>query len=236
MYKPMTIADFKLRVAGVVNRPAGLFVVNGVDNLLAAMNDARRSAQRDHSFQLLKKDVFIEVGPTGADWTSCKATPSAGGTTVKVKRPDTLWNYAEGAGTYLRTSFIDSGVLGDYRRSLPVYDTSQLIITNQPATFVRRTFWYLQGTKLFVTNNTAAVWYLLDGVTWLDDLSGGDAPDIFLTYFTDWLVYATVAALNVYLKDSERFPIDAAILGRLWESVKQYDGEVANSGQWTNLD
>jgi len=232
----MTIADFKKRVGAIINRNPSLFVVDGHDNLLAALNDARRMAQRDHSFQLLKKDFFYQIGPSGATWTTGKLTPSSGGTDVAVKRVDTLWNFAEVSGTYARTSFIDSGVQGDYRRSLPVYDTSQLIITNQPSTYVRRTFWYTQGDKLFVTNSTGPVWYLADGITFLDDLSDGSAPDIFLTYFTDWLVYATIGALNVYLKDSERFPIDAAVTNRLWESVKQFDGEIANAGQWTNLD
>lgn len=232
----MTIADFKKRVGAVVNRNPTLFVVDGYDNLLAAMNDARRMAQRDHSFQLLKRDFFIKVGPTGAVWAVCKATPSDAGTNVQIKRIDTLWNFAPANGAYFRTSFIDGGVQGDFRRSLPLYDTSNLIITNQPSTFVRRTFWYLQGDKLFVTNSGDEIWYLADGVVFLDDLTNDSTPDIFLTYFTDWLVYATVGALNFYLKDSERFPIDATVTSRLWESVKQFDGEIANSGQWTNLD
>lgn len=232
----MTVADFKTRVAAVLNRNASLFVVGGVDNLLQAMNDARRAAQRDHSFQLCKRDVFLEVSPTGSTWTTCKATPSSGGTDVAMKRIDGVWQYAANGSQYLRTSYIDSGVLGDFRRSLPVYDTGFLIATNQPATWVRRTFWYTQGQQLFVTNLTANTWYLLEGVAWLDDLADGSSPDIFLTYFTDWLVYATIAALNVYLKDSERFPIDVNVTQRLWESVKQLDGEIANAGQWTNLD
>lgn len=158
-----------------------------------------------------------------------------------MKRVDGVWNYVSnpipsGGTVYLRTSFIDSGVLGDFRRSLPAYDTSQLIITNNPQWWSRQTFWYLQGGKLFVTNITATTTYLIEGIQWLPDLADGDPEDMFLTYFPDWLLYASVAALNVYLKDSERFPIDMTVMERLWQSVKQMDGEVANSGTWTNLD
>lgn len=235
----MTIATFKARVAAIMNRDANLFVVGGVDNLLQAMNDARRAAQRDHNFQLLKREAFISTSMVGANWqTGCTATP--GGSAVQMKRIDGVWNYTTGtigaSTVYLRTSFIDSGVLGDYRRTLPVYDTAQLIVTNQPATFVRRTFWYTQGTKLYVTNTTSATTYLVEGIEWLDDLTGAESPDMFLTYFTDWFTYATIAALNYYLKDNEKFPIDQVVMSRLSESMKQMDGDIANSGQWTNLD
>lgn len=236
----MTIADFKLRVAAIINRDASLFVVGGVDNLLQAMNDARRTAQRDHTFQLLKRDVFLSVTPAGSNWqTGCKTTPG-GATAVTMKRIDGVWNYATQAFTggtqYLRTSYIDSGVTGDFKRTLPVYDTAQLIITNQPQWITRRSFWYTQGSNLFVTNITATTTYLVEGVTWLDDLTGSESPDMFLTYFTDWFLYATIAALNFYLKDNEKFPIDSVVMDRLWASVKQMDGEVANAGDWTNLD
>lgn len=236
----MTISDFKLRVAAIVNRSASLFVVGGVDNLLQAMNDARRAAQREYSFHLLKRDVFLTVTPGGANWqTGCKTTPD-GATAALLKRVDALWMYAEqaypGGTSYLRTQLMDSGVTGDFKRSLPTYDTGQLIITNQPSWTTRRSFWYTQGSNLFVTNLTTSTTYLVEGVQWLDDLTGSESPDIFLTYFTDWFAYATVAALNNYVKDNERFPLDAAIMARLWESVKQMDGELANSGDWTNLD
>ncbi len=236
----MTIADFKTRVAAIVNRDASLFTVGGVDNLLQAMNDVRRAAQRDHTFQLLKKDVFLDVSPAGSNWqTGCKTTPG-GATGVTMKRVDGVWQYTtqafSGGTQYLRTARLDSGVLGDFKRNLPVYDTAQLIITNQPQWWTRSMFWYTQGTNLFVTNITVTTTYLVEGVTWLDDLTGAESPDMFLTYFTDWFTYATVAALNMYLKDNEKFPIDMTVMQRLWDSVKQMDGEIANAGDWTNLD
>lgn len=235
----MTIADFKARVAAIVNRDATLFAVGGVDNLLQAMNDARRAAQRDHNFQLLKREAFILASTLGTNWqTGCTATP--GGSAVQMKRIDGVWQYTTGtvgaSTVYLRTAYIDSGVLGDFRRTLPVYDTAQLIITNQPAWWSRRTFWYTQGNKLYVTNQTSQTSYLVEGIEWLPDLIGSEDPDIFLTYFTDWFTYATIAALNYYLKDNEKFPIDMALMQRLTESMKQMDGDIANAGNWTNLD
>lgn len=236
----LTVADFKKRVAATVNRNASLFTVDSVDNLLAAMNDARRMAQRRHTFALLKTDAFLATSVAGANWmTGCKTTPD-GATAVLMKKIDGVWNYATttvGATTvYLRTSWIDMGIKGDYRRTLPLYDTAQLIITNQPAEQTRRTFAYIDGQMLYITNVTSSTNYLLEGTKFLDDLAVGDTPDIFLTYFTDWLVYATIGALNNYLKDSERFPIDAAVEDRLWQTVVQMDGELAQSGQAFNLD
>lgn len=235
----LTVADFKKRVAATVNRDATLFTVDSVDNLLAAMNDARRMAQRNHTFALLADDVFLTTSMAGANWmTGCKTTPG-GATAQLMKKINGVWNYTTstvGSTTvYLRTSWIDFGIIGDYRRTLPLYDTGNLIITNQPASQTRRTFAYINGQNLLITNQTAATTYLLDGIKFLDDLATGDTPDIFLTYFTDWLVYATIVALNNYLKDTEKFPIDATIENKLWQSVIQMDGELAQMGQATNL-
>lgn len=232
----LTVADFKKRVAATINRDATLFTVDSVDNLLGAMNDARRIAQRNHTFSLLKKDVFLTTSVAGANWmTGCKTTPG-GSTAVLMKKIDGVWNYSTatvGAGTaYLRTSYIDFGIIGDFRRNLPMYNN----LSSQTYDYTTRNFAYTQGANLFITNVTTATPYLLEGTVFLDDLTTVSDPDIFLTYFTDWLIYGTVLALNNYLKDTEKFPIDAAIENRLWQSVIQMDGEIAQAGQSANLD
>lgn len=232
----LTVADFKKRVAATVNRDATLFTVDSVDNLLAAMNDARRMAQRNHTFALLADDVFLTTSLAGANWmTGCKTTPG-GATAVLMKKINGVWNYTTQGALYIRTSWVDFGIIGDYRRTLPLYDTQNLIITNQPASQTRRTFAYINGQNLFVTNTTASTTYMLEGIKFLDDLTAVSDPDVFLTYFTDWLIYATIGALNNYLKDTEKFPIDATIENKLWQSVIQMDGELAQMGQATNLD
>lgn len=235
----MTIANFKIQIAAYLNRTVASFTVGGVDLLLGAMNDARRAAQREHAFELLRdEDIFLSTSAAGANWqTGCKTTPG-GSTAVLMRRVDEVWNYSTSAvgvtAYYPRTTRIDFGYSGEFKRELPVADSQQIVYPQDYA--LSRRFAYLVGPKLFVSTTTTATIYKLVGIKWLDDLIDADTPDIFLTYYTDWFKYATIAALNVYLKDSERFAIDATVMGRMWTSVINHDGSIANAGESISLD
>jgi hypothetical protein len=237
----MTIANFKVMVEAWMNRSTGSFTVGSFDCLLAAMNDARRAAQRDHDFELLRtQEAYLTTSAGGADWaTGCKTTPG-GGTAQLMKRVDSVWQYAatsiSGSTFYLPTARIPFDTSGDLKRNLPVVDT-QFLTTNQPNPFVQTQFAYSVGTLLYVNGITTSTSVVkLFGIKYLDDLTGAESPDIFLTYFTDWFRIATIFNLNTYLKDSERFPIDVQMLTRTWESVKQMDGSISNMGEQSNLD
>lgn len=236
----MTIATFKQQIANMMNRTLASFTVNAEDMVIMAMNDARRQAQRDHEFELNRtEDAYLSTHLGGANWmTGCKTTPG-GATAILMKRVDEVWNYSSydiGATTYYpRTTHIPYGYTGQFKRELPTVDsrviTAQVLNTSNMGQFA-----YSNGTKLFVTGVSTATPYKLVGIQFLDDIDAASSPDIFLTYFTDWLRYATISALNIYLKDSERFPIDATILARLWQSVKTLDGTIANMGESVNLE
>lgn len=233
-----TIANFKTQVANYMNRTsASLTSVNSQDMLLAAMNNARRVAQRDYAFELLRKDCFLTTSIAGANWmTGCKTTPG-GATAQLMRRIDTVWQYSTQGSDYIRTQRIDLGNVNDYKRELPVNMGSVgQLITNPTST--QRPFAYLEGQSLKITTyaSTAATPFLLNGISFLDDLTGSEDPDIFLTYFTDWFLWGTIIQLNLYLKDTERFPVDVPTVDRLWKSVKEFDGQMANAGDGANLD
>lgn len=237
----MTIANFKTRVASQVNRTAVSFVNGTVDNLLQAMNDARRMAQRDHDFELNKtEDCYLATHAGGANWmTGCKTVPG-GETAQLMKRIDRIWTYQAtpiGATTYyLKTARVPFNSPADIKHDLPVMGNQLLFQNNTPPTNLVQTMQgYVQGTQLFVTTVYTATNYKLEGIKWLDDLSDASDPDIFLTFFTDWLLMATIFSLNLYLKDAERFNIDLAAMTRAFESVKQMDGTLANMGEQSNL-
>lgn len=236
----MTIANFKAMVEAWLNRTAGSFTQNGVDNLLNAMNDARRMAMRDHDFELLRTgDCYLTCHSGGSDWsTGCTTTP-AGGTAQLMKRVDSIWQYGSqviGATTYyIPTARIPFNTQGDLKRNLPVINM-QFLTINQVNPFTQDVFGYAVGTKMFITGTPSAANYKLYGIKWLDDLTGSESPDIFLTYFTDWFRVATVFCLNTYLKDAERFQIDVVSMNRSFASVCQMDGTIANMGEQANLD
>ena len=236
----MTLANFKSMIAAYVTRASGsLTSVNSQDILLQAINDARRAAQRDHNFELNRtEDAYLSTHLGGAAWTTAAKTTPGGATACLLKRVDEVWNYtskAVGATTYYpRTSRIDFSYTGQFKRELPTVDNN--MVTDPSSYAVQNKFAYVVGPNLFVTTVETATIYKLVGIKWLDDLADGDSPDIFLTFFVDWLKWGTIAALNMYLKDSDRFPLDVTVMSRAWESVKTMDGTIANMGDSTSLD
>lgn len=237
----MTISEFKDMVAAYLNRTAAsLVTANSLDLLLRAMNDARVAAQRDHMFELNRtENAYLVTSVAGANWqTGCTLTP--GGTAMVMRRIDEVWNYSTSLTTggttyYPRTTRIDFSYSGQMKRELPTVDNRNYYANPQDYS-VQARFAYCIGNKLFVTTMVSETSVKLVGIQWLPDLVDADPPDIFLTYFVDWFKWATLTALNVYLKDSERFPVDTTVLQRSWDSVKNYDGSVANMGESVNLD
>ncbi len=241
-----TISQHKARILGFINRDKTVFNTessgNNIDQVLAATNDARRSAQREHDFALLQGDAFLSTSEIGANWmTGCKTTP--GGTTTQLmKKIDNVYNFSAStipAGTvYIRTSKIDFGNVKDYKRELPVDSGSQYLL-QQTATGIllaRRKFAYINGQILAISTVDTTANVMVNGTTFLDDLLPSDSPDLFLTYFSDWLFWATLIQLNQFIKDDARINIDATFVGKLWQSVKEMDGQIANSGDSVTLD
>jgi hypothetical protein len=234
----MTIANFKALIYGFINRDSAIFTTTtgaSTDQVLQAMNAVRRAAQREYAFELNRVDVFLGTNLAGANWmTGCKTTPG-GATAVLMKRVDSVWNYGTTGTTYYRSSRIDLGNINDYKRELPVYGDRTLIAPTQIPT-TTRPFAYINGQLLCVNPYTDSTNFMLNGIKWLDDLTGSEDPDIFLTYFTDWFQWATLTYLNQFLRDGERVNVDSSIVARLWQSVKEFDGQFINAGDGANLD
>jgi hypothetical protein len=207
-----------------------------IDQVTYAMNDAILAAQREYAFELNRTDAFLTTSEVGANWmTGCKTTPG-GATAVLMRRIDSIWNYSTTgvtAGTvYARTSRLDFGTSNSFRRLVPV-DAGTLTLDQQYLSTARKKFAYVQGPLLKVSTVGTATPVLVDGIkivtTNADD-------DIFLTYFSDWFHWATLIQLNQFLKDSERINIDLVFVNKLWQSVKEMDGQIANAGDIATLD
>lgn len=241
----MTIANFKQQVANMMNRTlASLNSVNSQDMLLMAMNDARSLAQQAHNFELNRtENAYLATAASGALWTTGAKTTPAGATAILMKRIDEVWNYATdvttgtgGATYYPRTTRIDYSYSGQFKRELPTVNNRQRTTATAIDMTIQNQFAYSIGPRLFITTISAMTPVKLVGIQWLDDLVDASDPDIFLTFFVPWFRYATIASLNVYLKDSERFPIDMTLLADMWASVKTMDGDIANMGEAMSLD
>lgn len=228
----MTYANFKTTVLSYTNRASATFTSGALDYVLIAMNDARRSAQRQYTFNLARRTAFAQVSlaPTSL-LTDFDADPTGAGATVVVKQLDGAYEYASasvsGTTRYYRTNqmiLTRHSAFAMEADISPVYFGSTS--TQQPGQLAAaKQFIYLQGSNVYHSTLTTPTWYLFDVIEWIADHDGGSGEDIFLTYFVDWLKYATIMNMNQYLKDGERFPIDAQFVASLWESVKQFDAQ-----------
>jgi hypothetical protein len=230
----MTYADFKTTVLSYANRSSAVFTSGSLDYVLAAMNDARRAAQREYTFTLNRRTAFAQLSLAPCSLLTDFDTTPASGTLCVVKQVDAIFNYGTAnvgaTAYYYRTEkvlFQRHSAFDTLQFAPETLGGTPTIVSGVLAQ--SKQFAYIQGTGLVHSTLTTPTWYLCDVVEWLADHAGDTTQDIFLTYFADWLKYATLMNLNQFLKDGERFPIDSAFVGRLWESVKQYDSQMGAS-------
>jgi hypothetical protein len=210
------------------------------------MNDARRDAQLAHTFELCRtEDAYLITHFGGANWMNeCTASPDDDATdptkTIEMRRVDEVWNFGRqqigDTMFFPRSTRVDFSYSGQFKRELPTVDGVWVTNDIQENYMTIAQFAYCTGSQLFVNRITQPTTYKLIGIRMLRDLDGSEDADIFLTHFTNWFKFATILALNVYLKDSERFPLDSAVAARAFELVKTADGSIANMGESTNLD
>jgi len=232
----MTYANFKDLVCSYDNRLAALYAsVGAQDVVLAAMNDARRQAQRKYKFNLAKRVAFVPLSILASPFlTSFKSTPG-GATTVVVNRLDELWEYSTAtvAGS---TGYYPTNKLDIRRRVELEYAVPQRPWPWQgSAVATQASFAYCVGPNVYHSNLTTQTTFMAYVVEFLPDLDASATSDIFLDYFTDWLKFATLMNLNIWKKDSERFNIDSTVMQTLWDSVTQYDSNQESIGE-INLD
>lgn len=226
----MTYANFKTTVLGYVARASGTFTSGSLDYVLAAMNDARRAAQRQYTFNLNRSTAFAQMSLAPTSMLTDFDVLPTGGTLKVVKQIDAVWEYSSesvsGTTRYYRLNKIPFFRHSVFEQELD-WSPSVFGGTTQTNGQLRsaKQFVYMQGVNVFHSTLTTPTWFMFDVIEWLADHDGGSGEDIFLTYFVDWLKYATILNMNQYLQASERFPIDAAFMERLWTSVKQFDSQ-----------
>lgn len=231
----MTYANFKDMVCSYSNRIAALYsTVGAQDVVLLAMNDARRQAQRLYKFNLCKRQAFVKVSVLPQSMlTDFDADPSGSGALVIVNRLDELWEYGT-ATVAATTCYYPTKQLLIRRRAELEYAAPNPTWPNQHSTSAMTdSFAYSVGTNIYHSNLTVQTWYLAFVVEFLADHAGASVEDIFLTYFTDWLKWATLANLNYWLKENERIQVDAVLVASLWNSVTQFDSQHEAQGPIT---
>jgi hypothetical protein len=245
------------RVAAYAQRSAASFVVgtNSVDQILAAMNDARTIAQQAYDFGQLKTTGAIQLnGSSGAPWAYPAAnygpyTSDAGtGTTgaLRMKSYDMLFNYTKDtSGNMQPTNRITFDNSRWFNRLLPTnmgFPFTQVYPQVYPPFYyntipTQQMFAYVVGSNLFVNTCNQPSWFMFFGIQKLPDLTGSETSDFFIDNYQAWLLLATLQMLNNYLKEDQRVAISATLVNKAWEQVVFDDTKKEYQGvEWTGLD
>lgn len=233
----MTYTNFKDMVCSYSNRVAALYAsVGAQDIVLIAMNDAIREAQRRYTFNSLGRRAFVSLSMLPKSMLTDFYTTPALSTAMVVKRVDALWEYSStsiaSTTAYFPTKKIELRRRANLEYSIPTSPFTGTGTSNNPVT---SDFAYLHGLNLHHSSLTTPTTVMADVVEFIPDHDGGASTNFFLNYGTDWLKFATLGNLNVWLKDSERFNIDANLITNAWNSLTQFDAQQAEMGE-VNLD
>ena len=237
----MNVADFKSRVAGFMSRNTADFVQGSVDQLLCAINDARRMAQQRYTFKRLSRDGFIRTSILGSDIAlNGRVTPEDAGTLMVMKSIHGVYTFQSRsipAGTfYERTSELDYRKERELYADLPLgvpYASSQNNHLTQTNT--GRGIAWMSGQSLY-TNSDTANYYSVKCTELLPDLAGSESSDFFITNAEHWLVFAAAQILNGFIKEDQRVVISNAAMQTAWENFTQFDADVASSDDGLDLD
>lgn len=235
---------FKETVLSQANRASSVFTspTTSIDMVLVAMNNARRQAQRNYTFEIFRQPAYAAVSMAGVSLlTDFDANPTGAGALVVVKQIDGVYEYGTatvGATTvYYRTNRVPFWRHSQFNRELGIspstFGGTQTILGSLQTADA---FVYQQGTNVYHSNLSTPTYYLFDVVAWLPDHDGGAGTDFFLTYGADWLQMQTIKNMNAYLKDTEQVQVSSALLDEAWNSMKQFDAQLAASTWATNLD
>ena len=198
----MDIGTIKSVAAGYLQKAPADFVVNGVDLLLVALNNARKKAELLHDFNANRVNAQIQVDPTnGVDISTAvlkgTSTPVAlkefitfyladpngeiplyhhGKKSLAVWMKERNWN---ARGRYLSTEvrYPDD----QYLRVLRIGPTEV----------------YIDGTKIHIqpTQSDTTTLYI-DGVRWMDDYTQDTDTDWITTHGGSYLQWACVCEVN----------------------------------------
>lgn len=239
------------RVCGYIGRDAATFISGTADdNVLAALNDSRSSAQQGYDFQQLRVTGVISVnGAAGCPWGIGAAsygpyTSDSLSTPLRLKKVDSLWNYTkDSSGNMLPTNRIDFATEQQFKRLLPTnlgFPFTQTFPAFPPFYYntipTQQMFAYVIGPTLYVNTCNAPSKFMIRGLQKLADLTGAETSDFFIDNYQKWLLYATLQNLNGFLKEDQRVAISAALLNNAWNDVTFDDGGKGAQGEWSNLD
>lgn len=210
----MKVGQLKTLIAAYLHKETSVFVkgsgADQVDLLLAALNNARKSAEREHDFAACSKGGHYTVGTTGANWTTGITWWDAGTQEVrKVKNwylrgSDGIAGGEYGNDTILRAT--DKDTLVKARASL--YYSSPGSLERYPGTLAANSVDWddpLLGQNYIIINGQRISFHpaptsnqivTVDACFWWPDWTASTEDDWFTKHGSEYLMYQGIIEAN----------------------------------------
>lgn len=190
------IGTIRDTVAAYLKMPLANFIINGVDTLTIALNNARRTAERGHDFNYSQTNLNLVIASTGTDINT--AVDPVSGNIIGIKRIQNV--SLPVIGGVLPIEFLSNDDWNArLRRQLgrmpynPNMDFRQLGIANQNPVC------YQQGQSLFLVPSTQFTFPItaqLSVVQWMPDYVNNTDTDFFVQYAPEYLQWQAMLEGN----------------------------------------
>lgn len=222
-------------VLGCVTRAGSSFQTGGTNMVGVAINNAIIYAQRKANLEWCKGTVSIDCNPNG----SIMVAKDENGFPVFVK------NIIKSFGLVQPTGHKDVSVPYLSRVSQIIESTQEReLYRSQRDCTTPNQSWVLmnaniarfgpcvihQGQKIYCTPQPPTLPYTLwfEAVKWLPRLVNDLDTNFLLVYGFDFLMYRSIIELNFFIKEDERFQVNAKILDDAWSSFIQWDSSLVS--------
>ncbi len=212
----MKVGQLKTLIAAYLHKETSVFVkgsgADQVDLLLAALNNARKTAEREHDFAACLKGGYYSVGATGANWATGITWWSVPTPNVKVRKvknwylrgSDGIAGGEYGNDTILRAT--DKDTLVKARASLNYSSPGNL--DRYPGTLAANSTDYsdpLLGMNYVIINGqrvsfhptpTSTQILTVDACFWWPDWTASTDDDWFTENGSEYLMYQGIIEAN----------------------------------------
>jgi hypothetical protein len=229
-----TFATAVTRLLRIINRPSTEADI--VLNCKDALNDAVKEIQRDHAFAYTESlakvtipanTLYVEIGTICdgkiRDYMSAQQITSDG----FQGKPLSFVTYNQ----------LQKDRWNHYRRNFTTQD--ERFVESQAGRTIEDSF--RTDMKVFIANQHIGVYplqatdvqLLLNFHLWLPELLNDDDTNFLLDYAYDAVILLALRKLSYYQKTDSRINIDNASLVAVMESLKQWDGQLRETANFT---
>lgn len=228
-----------------MNREQTTFVINGQNNLLKAINNAKDFCQRAVDFEYAKEQVVVKnVSLLNGASLSDAVLFRDNTMQVKVKTAKRAYLPVNGTGIsgQVPVDMISRQAWASRQQrrlgslsSLRAQEVNQQLTATSYCIVRDGLNFYIQPGSAQAFGGLTLVNVYFDVIRWIDDyITHGPANanvhgDFLLQYCYDYLLYRSVYELNFFLKEDQRVPLSKDLLDETWNNVIQWNATLVDS-------